>query len=53
MVKQQSFKVAKAKLWIVQGQEFTSKNAAYRRCRTLNGTKAGGTKPFKVERKNV
>ena len=40
-----------AKIWVVSGTEFTSKNAAYRECRRLNGTKAGGTKPYKVKRK--
>ena len=52
-MKQQGYKVSKQKVWICGGQEFTSKAAAYRRCRTMNGTKAGGTKPHNVERKNV
>jgi hypothetical protein len=54
MAKQQaSFKTAKAKAWVTGNKEFTSKAAAYRHCRTLNGTKAGGKKPYKVERKNA
>jgi hypothetical protein len=53
MAKQQSFKVANSKVWIVQGQEVLNKRAAYRYCDTLNATKTGGTKPYKVERKNA
>jgi hypothetical protein len=40
-----------ARAWIVNGKEFTSKNAAYRYCRTLNGKKTGGRAEFRVQRK--
>lgn len=54
MAKQQkSFEIKKARVWKTGNKEFTSKNAAYRHCRTLNGTKAGGSKPYKVERTNA
>lgn len=33
--------------------EFTSKRAAYRRCRVLNGKKVGGNRSHHVQRKNV
>jgi hypothetical protein len=47
---QQFGKVNMSKAWQVGGQTFTNKYEAYRYCRTKNGTKAGGTKPFKVQR---
>lgn len=50
---QQSFEVKKARIWIVKGIEFTSKNAAYRHSRTVNGKKSGGHRPYNVERKNA
>lgn len=40
-----------ARIWIVDGREFSSKSAAYRHCRTLNGKKSGGRRDFKVQRK--
>lgn len=41
------------KVWIVDGKEFTSKSAAYRYCRTLNGKKVNGNKPYNVQRKGL
>jgi hypothetical protein len=53
MNKQTSFKTAKARIWIVDGKEYTNKREAYRVCRSLNGKKAGGDKPYNVQRKNA
>ena len=39
------------RVWIVKGREFTSKQAAYRSCRTANGKKSGGKRNFTVQRK--
>ena len=33
--------------------EFTSKNAAYRMCRTLNGKKSGGKRHYHIQRKHL
>ena len=33
--------------------EFTCKREAYRMCRTLNGNRAGGNKPYHVQRKHL
>jgi hypothetical protein len=49
----ESFKTAKARIWSTGNVSFTSKRAAYRHCRTLNGKKSGGRRPYKVERKNA
>ena len=49
----ESFKTVKARIWVVGNTEFTSKNVAYRYCRTRNGTKTGGKKIYTVERKNA
>ena len=49
----ESFKTAKARIWMVGSTEFTSKRQAYRHCRTLNDRKAGGKRLYKAERKNA
>jgi hypothetical protein len=41
----------KPKVWTVANKDFTSKTAAYRYARTMNGKKAGGNRPYKVQRK--
>ena len=45
-------------MWIIQpsgrnSTEYSSKSEAYRMCRTMNGTKSGGKKPYHVQRKHV
>ena len=41
------------KVWTVGSQRFTSKNAAYREARRLNGKKAGGNRPYRVQRETA
>ena len=43
---------AKSRPYVIWGQSptFTSKSAAYRYCREINGKKAGGHKPYNVQR---
>jgi len=53
MKKQDNFVKSFQRVWIVGNEEFTSKSAAYRRCRTLNGKKAGGNRPHNVQRKSA
>lgn len=58
--KQQTVKVDFDRKWTVvnaigggeisQAYRTTSKSEAYRTCRRLNGKKAGGTKPYVVQR---
>lgn len=39
--------------YMVGNQTFDSKNAAYRECRRLNGKKAGGRRPYNVQRSGI
>lgn len=51
-MKQQTFIKKFQRVWVCGNKEFTSKGAAYRYCRTINGKKAGGRRPYNVQRKN-